>query len=1761
MRNTRRRLLTFIIFALPLVLLGIMAGVVFNRYWHTAERDLGPVLETEATNALGHEVKVGKVTIKGGFVTVDDVRVAEGKTMAERGEIAHARRVILDFDLRRILLSKDKLLPLFANADVIDPVAHVRRDAAGKWNFLDLFKPPKGPPGRPAVGTINVTNGTIFYEDAALPRNPKRPADPIKTQFAKIAGHVQLDGDRSATWEAKAFGPPDQIRFAKVLGTYEPATQRLFLRIDADRLSLPLLARFLPPDANLTTGLGSGQLTLLRSLDAQKKPIYDYQADATVLGATVVSSRLGEPVQGINAVATVANGMVTVKADSGFAGSKLHAEGTILGFSNPIVNGWASGSGVQLQRVLTALRVQDKMPILRQVQASANVKANVSGPLKAPIVTASGPIAVNGPLPGGAALGQEGSLQVSFSGSLQAPRLLVSGTLPVVRFKQVTARNVFLSAVYTPARVVADFSGQTAGGTVTGRADVTPAGAQTKYQVKARARGVNIAQVPVNWAKIGNGIKPSGLVNADIVAQGQGVQNVPLANAQVEVKNLRYDRWTAQSAHGRLRTAGNTVFLEPFTVRDSKGFAVVTGSADIKRQTLNLRAEADKLDVAKLQLALQDRIKGQPLDATTQQELSGLLYLREGRITGTFKNPTLAGNVTGYDVGTDKLKADYVTASLHGNKDALTIDTGRAYQFPAAANVTGFIRSPLSKRPRVDLAGDFEDFSLLELARLAGSDQDVAGLAHGSFQVAGTLSQPEIQLPLVTVDGPRISDFDLQSLTVSAHYDPVQDKGTWFLDKLTAVRRRRRLPEAEWPTLTASGKLTNDKRFSVNANVTKIDLTMLDPYISDFVTITGSGELGGQLTGVIKDGKAEQVAGDLTARTTGLTVNEVNLGDLHGAMANEPARFTVNQDVIASSDLLIGSRASGVYLTPGPNNAPALVYNRTTDDLRVNGEMLGISIDNLRKAITNSPYVATHPDSVAANWLKPITNPLEGTLGGRFAVTGTAKDPTTQFSWNSSQARVQGNNIQRFEGTVTFNRQRIDLANATLQADEALFNASGSIGPDEVLHGSVDSSSLPISLVNRWFPGHPYLKDLSGTAESVHIDADGKQTNPAVTVSLLLKDVVWEETAAVDPNKIGNAPLPAPASKLVPTGAATIPADTTRYVKRLNRAGQEVLLPTTGRELWIASFDTSKITINGPANPGKISADNVHVTLREPDRIPSDPTKPRVPLAKPRQFLVYASGSSDFSWEKLDQLKDPRLDLVVNIPKQDIKDVLALLPRLDNDQRVTEDINGNVEARIAVGGTPSNPRMTGTTSVTADKLRIAGRVTELHDISASLLFTGDTVRVREFTAYTETTDPKTHKLVRTQAPVQISGELALNDNAKATPSVSFWPPSVNSGSAALRLTASHVRFAENNLPGLTGARFSTDDTSIDLTMSGALLRPLIKGSVNIQQADIKMPDAFAEGKPGPPPIFQPAFNVQVTLGDKVRILATPISAMIHTEPGQPVVLGGDVEGGDLTRLRLAGSLTIDSGVLAFPTARFTIARGGTVTLRYPFTPLTGLSTAPTLGVIVDLTATTRITAASAADPGRQKRYTITVEAHGPINGSDPLEIVDANSFGGNTFGGRGLRLTFRADPPDLALSSAGLQRRIVGLIGGESAVQDLFSNRPDIGRIVRQQVTDILSQSFLPGLLEKLGLGQGFEEFTVDISQLNVFTLRLSRQLFGPIYLGYWRQLSGGSPAAGLNQAMWEFKLSYRFKPQFQCSFTTGNQSTNAYLLEGVFKF
>jgi hypothetical protein len=1738
-----RRSLTALIFIIPLIILAIVGTYLVRRYYSSAERNLKYVVASEATQALGHEVTVGRVTLKGGYAYVDDVKVAEGKTLAERGAILTARQVILDFNLWKLLFEqREPEIPLFANVQVQDPVGHVARDRRGRWNFEDLFKPRPGAAKQRAVGRVELTNGILYYSDAAFPRNPKRPDVPFVARLHAVEGELLFYTNSVTSWNLAGRGDAQQFVSTKVVGTYEPDIQRLFIRVDANRLSLPVLARLLPPDTNATTGLVSGQTTLLRTPGMAGPLGMDLQADLRVDGATVTSTRLAEPVQNVNGVATVADGIVTLKADVGFAGSPLHVEGTVTGFEKPSLNGWATGSGVQLQRVLAALKLGDRIPALRQVAITANVRADVKGRLDNLDIRATGPARVRGTLPGGPVVPDEGNIQVAFSGPLDSPRVLAHGTLPRVRFQKYEARNVWLSAFYTPERAAADFRGTVAGGQVTGRANLLPAGKRTSYAVTARGRGVNLAAVP-----LGKGLYAKGIADIDLIARGRMDQQMPSAVAEVKVAGAKLNGYEANLVRGRIRTAGNSIRLDPVTVRDEKGFLFVSGSANIRRKTLDLHAVGNSIDLGRIQRELAARTDDQP----AQRPIDGLVVLRGGRITGTFDRPRLAGTVYGYNVRSDKYGVEYAKAEIVATEEAVTITSGSAYRFPAMASISGMIVRPLSDDRRLALRGGFQDLSIQDLIQLTDSELDVTGVAQGSFAVTGPANSPEVSMPDVRVRDARVGDFDFRSVTASVRYDPALENGTWFLDSFVAARERTNKQLADFTTVSGSGRINADQEFTTNLRVDRIDLDILAPYIADYVNLAGVGEAEAVgLRGAIRDGKVDNLAGTVRARTEGLTVNGVALGDIHGESLAQPAVFAVSSDVITSDNLMIGSRESGIYLVKADPARPAFVFNRQEETLRVNGEFRRIRVEELRQALAKSPYVANNPESVAARVVKPITDPIQGTLGGAFTVAGPVQKPTTDLAWFSQGGRVQGQQIDAFEGAVNFNADRVVLRNALLKAEETNVTASGTWLPYESITGTAAIHNLPMSLAQRWFPGRPFLRDFAGSIEDVTMDVFGEPTNPTVVGSALARDLAWVETKWPSPTDPGTPPDP--------TAAPSTPPRTP--VTRIDRSGRPVLVEPTGREFHVRNIEVARFVVNDPLLPDTLQVEEVRATFQEKAALAGQstvpppnvvgPPAPAPPADQLATLRIYASGQSDFSWNNLEVLKNPDVRFNVRIPEQRLAAVAAVFPNTRPDASREKNLDGTIRASLDWTGTLREPHIEGNAVVQASRLRFGDRPTTVRDLLADLRFTGDTMTVAQFSAKTEVVDPRTGKVLRTSEPITLSGDLALHEGV--------------AGTHALRLQAPNIQYADTALAGIPNAKVAIEQLAADLTVSGAVAKPHIAGRVDIAKSDIRLPSGLAEGgRPTVPPIL-PSFDVDFFVNNDVRIAASQLTAVVRTPTDEPVHLGGSLADGDVRNLRFDGALEITKGTLVFPTARFKIQPGGTVALRYPQNVFGNLAD-PTLGINVDLTATTAITAPSAVDPSRVRRYTITVEARGPLNSEQPLQITDPNAVGAGPAIGRGLRLTFRADPPDLALSSAALQRRVTGLLGGETAIQGLFG-RGNIGSVLSAQVTSSLSNVLFPELFERLGLAQalGFEELTLDVYQLNAFTLRVSRQIFGPVYASYWRRLTGSGATAGgstLENAAWEFKLSYRFQPHFQFSWTTDDQRTNAYLLEGVFRF
>ena len=132
------------------------------------------VLSTEATRALGREVRIQDIHFRfapwdrrPNRVEISGISVAQYPTV-NNILFAHADKVIIWFDLDQILFGKDKTVPFVDELQVIGPQVTLSRDAQGRWNFEQIFKPTQGT-SRPFTGKVSFSNASLNYSDRRFP--------------------------------------------------------------------------------------------------------------------------------------------------------------------------------------------------------------------------------------------------------------------------------------------------------------------------------------------------------------------------------------------------------------------------------------------------------------------------------------------------------------------------------------------------------------------------------------------------------------------------------------------------------------------------------------------------------------------------------------------------------------------------------------------------------------------------------------------------------------------------------------------------------------------------------------------------------------------------------------------------------------------------------------------------------------------------------------------------------------------------------------------------------------------------------------------------------------------------------------------------------------------------------------------------------------------------------------------------------------------------------------------------------------------------------------------------------------------------------------------------------------------------------------------------------------------------------------------------------------------------------------------------------
>lgn len=1688
-----RFVFNLLIFLVPICFLSVGAYKFVQRifgYLNTNAR-LAGTASAEATRALGRRVVIKDVKLGPNLfglfgsnrIELRNIFVADSP-VDDKTAFVRAGSVNIAYSLQQIL-SGDPHAPLVDEIRVVQPQALLTRDVHGRWNFSQLIKSRKGG-GRPFVDRIAFVDGTVFYYDQAFPHPPKVAAHSLRTRLDHLAGIVLIRPDKSAAFDVSGSATPDIVREFHAVGTFDPATLRSTVHLAAHDLNLPFLSqRFIAPGMG-RIGAGSANL----DITALYTPIHGTPPNTLdpnaldAFGAVQFRNvdlrvpQVDAPLQNVNGVLSLAGQSALTDVRGRFGGAAFHVNGSILNliqrkqakgkmvwaFGKPAVTLKGTLQHVDLVPMAHLVHYERYIPgldpnvpvILRKSQGVADVDFQVVGPLDDPTAT-------------------------------------LHASLPFARYDTFRADAVEAQALYTHHTVDADVKARFAGGDVLARARVQ---AQTSgaFQIEGHAKNVDLAQIALKGRP-----KVSGTARADFTMRGQRGRT-PNITAQAEVADAGFNGQTIHAVYARAETVGRKLVLRTLRAEDIKGFALASGTIDLKTQQLALNVEADELDIGALAQALPlpaaQNASPIPLppDAKPQPlPIDGIGYLR-ATVGGTLKAPELSGKLSAFALQTDKkdvrsLIANKAEADFTLNRSTLHIDKGTVERYPGLVTFSGDVNGLFEGTPQLHLTVRTDDknrLSIADLLQIAKIDTPgyllTGTLITDDLVVEGTPTDPRVSRPFTA----RIEDAAINGARVNNAFVTATFDGT----KLHILKLGAEIAQGN---LAASGTVGKDGTLDLDVSAEHVALDRLTRILPELTldNVTGVANVKAHVSGTPQN---------LTAQTSqvqvqGLTYNGYAAGDISGT-----ARYA-NNTVFAQNFTLVDPTMKRPVLI-----VPDLTFSTETKRLQTDKPIRldAMPIARVRDLVRSLPSpqadpTSTLPGSFGQTELGRVAddylNKLEGAVSGTVAVSGTLDDPIADVNVNSSDIRLNDYVITELSGQATVTKTQATGSGAKIvlrpllpppganpdNLDETIALSKFSVGYKGNIDADLSAYNLNADLLKGFLPPDKRI-DVNGTVDYLNVVASGKSASPDLEISLNLRNIAYKG----------------------------------QTLDRVDIAHAEV------RGATIENGKTIE--------PGYIRASDIQVEKRDRS------------TQEIRKYTARASGSiNGFQWQTPFVPDDAQLDLKASFAPQDANDNNLRFVSLFAPNVLPPSVVGTLSLNAAVSGTRANPLLTGGLTVTAPKFQFGNFATGLKDLSAVLNFRNDRIEVAQFTGRTQIYDAQGNEVKagkkgsNTGSDITLTGSLPLGLDGAQDPN-------------GLLLTVANAVFDENNLPGLKGAK-ARGAARIDLNLIGSVVDPTLNGTIRVHDTQASLPSEFG-GLPGGGvalPIV-PKFNLTVLLDDKTVRLVNP---QLNVRAGGYVTVKGSLPKPEpalptnprqpappvspANNLNVTGQITLAEGTLTLPTARFKIVPPGVITLNYPVYD----AGQPTFSLNVDsLKAQTNLTATSLS--GVRKRYKVTVNVSGPLAGSS-----------GNRFATRSnLRLTFETDPDDLALNQSDLTQRLAGALIGVDINQ--FGQNP--GQAFASTLTNVLTGSFLPGVFDQLAASTGFEQIEIGYDPVQRLTLTLSRHLFGPLYVSYFRTLEGG-------QEMYDIKVSFRFKDRYQLSYDIDEQHTSRYLLEGVWRF
>ena len=597
-----RLLFNLTLFIVPPVVVAGGATVLVRRLWTYLNGDarLAGLISVEASRALGREVRVGDIKFRTGAwsllpnrVELDDIRIAQYPTL-NSALFAHADKVIVWYDLNQVLFAKDPKTPLVKEVQVVGPQVALSRDAQGHWNFEQIFKP-TGQSGRPFTDKLSFSNASLAYSDLRFPHPVGVTPRPFITRLSGVSGVVLARPDKSVAFDVA--GRPDAalLRDFHATGIAGLNPTRVDVRLIANRVSLPAFAeRFVPPaQARLQSGVADIDVSAVYAPPADT-PLAAVDLNAIDAHGTVqadnlnlTAPRLAEPLRNARARGTFTTDSFAGSLRGQYGGVTINLSGQAIGllrrepgadgklhtaFAMPTVSLQGDADRADVARLVRVLGLDQRLAQFPTIKPA----------VRARIVATTGQIR---------------DVRFQVAGLLNNPTVATSLHVDAASSFGFGAQNVEARALLDNRVVTADARGQAEGGEVALRTRVLTQEPGT-FDVEAHAR-----RVPLTALRSLVSRDIGGTANVDLALRGRRRQT-PFISAQAEAQNVRLNGQSLQSLYARAATVGGKLIVRQARLDDAKGFALVTGSIDLRSQALNLNVAADNIDVHALLAAL-----------------------------------------------------------------------------------------------------------------------------------------------------------------------------------------------------------------------------------------------------------------------------------------------------------------------------------------------------------------------------------------------------------------------------------------------------------------------------------------------------------------------------------------------------------------------------------------------------------------------------------------------------------------------------------------------------------------------------------------------------------------------------------------------------------------------------------------------------------------------------------------------------------------------------------------------------------------------------------------------------------------------------------------------------------------------------------------------------------------------------------------------------------------------------------------------------